>query len=98
MNTDEIREKIAPILENLYWQGRRNADIPIDSISVNPELDQILNTEIVPERGCDICSGQTILYRKAYGIDCPNCNGTGIEEAITVEQAIKKAQHGKAMK
>lgn len=38
----EIREKVKPILEKLYWQGRRNADIPIDGISVNPELDEIL--------------------------------------------------------
>ena len=35
------RETLKSIIEKLYWQGRRNAEIPIDSISVSPEIEQI---------------------------------------------------------
>ena len=56
---------------------------------------QILNTEIVPERVCKRCGGAGRLGRT---IICYECDGARFEPPITVEQAIKKAQHDKVMK
>ncbi len=48
---EELAEKVSPVwtplLEKLYWQGRRNADVPITSISVWGEIRELL-TEALP--------------------------------------------------
>ncbi len=59
------------------------------------QLDKFLNTEIVPERECDVCNG-TGKWSEFFCDDdgCPFCNSTGKALPITVEQAIRKAREG----
>ena len=37
-----LRDEWTPILARLYMQGRQNANVPITSISVNPDIDELL--------------------------------------------------------
>lgn len=75
MTIDEIRKQMAEIINVIPKDGYAYG---------NGVADQILNTEIVPERECPSCDGadeDIIKY-------CPHCNGTGKLPPITVEQAI----------
>ena len=76
MGMNEMREKLQPILEALYWQGRRNHEIPIDSISVNPEIDKILSLETETHRIAVIKKGEPLLLICAYDEHCrsPHCH------------------------
>ena len=100
MSIEEIREKIKDIHNNP--QNYRNepfkmGDITCDDyhLDIVKVIDQILNIEIVPERGCPRCKGNkvipvSLIYGKINKVNerlCPNCNGTG---KVTVEQAIKE--------
>ena len=104
MDIKEIREK-ARLTDDEIMEatrvGKSRADGSYDAegyltgrIQVaDAQITKYNNTEIVPERGCEKCS----CYVATHPL-CPECNSTGLIPPITVEQAIKKAQHDKVMK
>ena len=89
MTIDGIRKKIrSVILTAIDWAEKEG----MTDGYLDLHIDEILNTEIVPERECEWCDGKGV--RQEVDLHCVTCNGTGKLPPITVEQAIKKAQEG----
>jgi len=101
MDIKEIRKKIrSVILTAIDWAEKEG----MTDGYLDLHIDEILNTEIVPERECPDCNGigadMSFTFNPIEmpdGRDCPRCTGTG-KVTVTVEQAIKEKLDGHAMR
>ena len=100
MDIEKIREKIAEIeyahsdRYEFDWSVVKYSQ-PILAQGFYYQADQILSTEIVPERECEACKGSGDGCLKFEGskfvgnFSCRYCKGTGKLPPVTVEQAIR---------